>query len=528
MMNSVRILAAVALMFFVVGHAPGDTPAQSGLGILDFSSRPIAQEGIVELSGDWLIFWEQLLEPASLEESTISELRKRADGSFAIPHTWNSWEHRGEPVGGTGYATFVVELLLPKQLERAALWIPNASTAYKLWVNGELLAQSGVPGASRRESRPHYVMNTAEFPLRDGPTRLVLQVSNFHHRRGGMWKAIKLGTPDQVALLDTHETTYDYLLLGSFIALGLFNLFLYAANKDQRVHPDRSIAVPLLLGIAFVALVFRVLVTGQILTTRIIPTFPWALQLRIEYLSAMVVLVTFAWVADRTYPGVVPRLVIWGISAFVAANAFVALFFPVMVYSRVVTSYNIVKSITLLGMSVRFVTWALKGHREAWAMVGAIVIFFLITFGETLHYREVILSRDFAPVGFIVSLFQSGATNQTLLYLASTLGTLGVMLVIFNLFVLKVSMAFLRSEARLTPLDPDTLRAQYGISRRELEILRLVATGKSNKEIGAELYISEGTVKNHLYRIMRKLDVGNRTEIAVRLTGFAASAEPGA
>ncbi|MFW6250790.1 MAG: response regulator transcription factor, partial [Alkalispirochaetaceae bacterium] len=91
----------------------------------------------------------------------------------------------------------------------------------------------------------------------------------------------------------------------------------------------------------------------------------------------------------------------------------------------------------------------------------------------------------------------------------------------FNLFVLRVSMVFLRSEERLTPLDPKTLRTAYGISPRELEILRLVATGKSNKEIGAELYISEGTVKNHLYRIMRKLDVGNRTEIAVRLTGFA-------
>ncbi|MFP4302702.1 MAG: LuxR C-terminal-related transcriptional regulator [Spirochaetaceae bacterium] len=516
-----RIPAAVALSLFAVAYLSGYTPAQPGSGVLDLSSYRIFEEGIIELNGEWLIFWEELLEPAILAEATLPELRSRADGSFKIPRTWNGWEYRGEPVGGLGHATFMVELLLPRQLERAALWIPNASTAYKLWVDGELLAQSGTPGASRAASRPHYVMNSAEFAVGEDPTRIVLQVSNYHHRRGGMWKAIKLGTPEQIALLETHETTYDYLLLGSFLALGLFNLFLYVANRDRRVHPDRSIAVPLLLGIAFIALIFRVLVTGQILTTRIIPSFPWALQLRIEYLSAMVVLVTFAWVADRTYPGVVPRPVIWGITAFVAANASIAIFFPVIVYSRVVTSYNVIKSITLLGMSVRFVTWALKGHREAWAMVGAIVIFFLITFGETLHYREVILSRDFAPVGFIVSLFGNGVANRTLLYLASTLGTLGVMLVVFNLFVLRVSMAFLRSEERLTPLDPKTLRTAYGISPRELEILRLVATGKSNKEIGAELYISEGTVKNHLYRIMRKLDVGNRTEIAVRLTGFA-------
>jgi DNA-binding NarL/FixJ family response regulator len=76
-------------------------------------------------------------------------------------------------------------------------------------------------------------------------------------------------------------------------------------------------------------------------------------------------------------------------------------------------------------------------------------------------------------------------------------------------------------------LDPKSLPAQYGISPREMEILQLVAKGRSNKEIGAELSISEGTVKNHLYRIMRKLDVGNRTEIAVRLTGFTLSSGQG-
>ncbi|MFW6216133.1 MAG: LuxR C-terminal-related transcriptional regulator [Alkalispirochaetaceae bacterium] len=520
-----KLIRLLALVLLGVGFSTTPTAGENGApGLLDFRSHRFEERGIVELNGQWLIFWEELRHPATLMEASLSQLAAASDGTFEMPHTWNSWEHEGEAVGGLGYATFVVDLLLPPDLGEAALWVPNASTAYKLWVDGNLVAESGTPGPDKERSDPHYVMNTASFPVQGEASRMVLQVSNYHHRRGGMWKSIKLGTSEQVALLDVHETTYDYLLLGSFIALGLFNLFLYIANRDRRVHPDRGILVPLLLGVAFFALVFRVLVTGQILTTRLIPEFPWQLQLRIEYLSAMVVLISFAWVADRTYPGVVPRVVIWGISGFVAINALIALLFPVIVYSRVVTSYNVIKSITLLGMTVRYFGWALKGHREAWAIVGAILIFFLITFGETLHYREVILSRDFAPVGFIVTLLSNDEGNETLLYLASTLGTLGVMLVLFNIFVLKVSIAFLRGEERLTPLDPLTLCDSYGISRRELDILQLVAMGKSNKEIAAALFISEGTVKNHLYRIMRKLKVGNRTEIAVRLSGFQPSA----
>ena len=50
------------------------------------------------------------------------------------------------------------------------------------------------------------------------------------------------------------------------------------------------------------------------------------------------------------------------------------------------------------------------------------------------------------------------------------------------------------------------------LSGREIEVLKLMAQGKSNKEIGSSLFISEGTVKSHLKRIFPKLGVTSRTE----------------
>lgn len=49
------------------------------------------------------------------------------------------------------------------------------------------------------------------------------------------------------------------------------------------------------------------------------------------------------------------------------------------------------------------------------------------------------------------------------------------------------------------------------LTRREAEVLALVAEGKSNLEIGRQLFLSEATVKSHLARIFSKLDVGSRT-----------------
>jgi len=68
--------------------------------------------------------------------------------------------------------------------------------------------------------------------------------------------------------------------------------------------------------------------------------------------------------------------------------------------------------------------------------------------------------------------------------------------------------------ARLSPRPADALAEP--LSERELEVLRLVARGASNKEIAAGLVIAEGTVKNHLTNILAKLDVTDRTEAAVK------------
>lgn len=76
------------------------------------------------------------------------------------------------------------------------------------------------------------------------------------------------------------------------------------------------------------------------------------------------------------------------------------------------------------------------------------------------------------------------------------------------------SAATTASEA---PFTRDHMRvAALGITPRELEMLELVATGLSNKEIAAREFVSENTVKTHLSRVFDKLGAKRRTQ-AVQL-----------
>jgi DNA-binding CsgD family transcriptional regulator len=70
----------------------------------------------------------------------------------------------------------------------------------------------------------------------------------------------------------------------------------------------------------------------------------------------------------------------------------------------------------------------------------------------------------------------------------------------------KVVAEFARMSA-----PPKKVELAEPLSERELEILKMVCAGASNKEIGTALFITEGTVKNHLSNILGKLGVRDRT-----------------
>ncbi|SDI33514.1 response regulator [Nonomuraea jiangxiensis] len=70
---------------------------------------------------------------------------------------------------------------------------------------------------------------------------------------------------------------------------------------------------------------------------------------------------------------------------------------------------------------------------------------------------------------------------------------------------------------RRTPVE-GAFRGQELLSARELEVARMVAAGSANREIAARLFITEGTVKNHVSSVLRKLGLRDRTQLALHLT----------
>ncbi|HKK48939.1 MAG TPA: hypothetical protein VJ932_07555, partial [Alkalispirochaeta sp.] len=104
---------------------------------IDLRDHDFARDGLAQLDGEWAMYWHELLDPGvvpnqpSLREGRAGLLEGVSSAGsptpFVMPRTWNSYELDNGPIGGSGYASFVVRVLLPPELERGALRVPPAS-----------------------------------------------------------------------------------------------------------------------------------------------------------------------------------------------------------------------------------------------------------------------------------------------------------------------------------------------------------------------------------------------------------------
>jgi DNA-binding CsgD family transcriptional regulator len=123
-----------------------------------------------------------------------------------------------------------------------------------------------------------------------------------------------------------------------------------------------------------------------------------------------------------------------------------------------------------------------------------------------------VLTIIFAPIGLV-----EYAAEATHIPWLGSLSLDHLFYLAWNVVSVGVAIRLFRESDRNDPGDvkgPEDRAQELGLSGREAEIALLIGRGLTNKEIAAELCISSGTVRTHVYNLYRKAGVSNRVELA--------------
>lgn len=226
----------VSLLLVLVGcsgTAEKTTPSpHADHGIFDLRGHPLSGDETVALDGEWEFYWDQLLTP---DNFCPGHLQPELTEYFSLPGSWARHKRNGHRLGGIGQATFRLRLLPDRTSGNIHLRLFDIHEAYKLWANGKLIAQSGVPGRSAATERPARSLVIANLLLQGRPIDLVLQVSNHHFRTGGPTESLLVALPGTLETMRTQNWGLSLFLIGCMLIMGIYHLVLYFFQKRDRV-----------------------------------------------------------------------------------------------------------------------------------------------------------------------------------------------------------------------------------------------------------------------------------------------------
>ena len=243
-------------------------------GVLDLKDWNVSEQPCIPITGKWKFYWNQLIEPSDFDSKTYQDFQVAE-----IPETWGKGDFNdAEPIG---FATYRMKIILPENTPLLAFNIRKFKSNFRLYIDGELIMERGKTASNRRESVPNFKAITKSFMPKGKELELVLQVSNFHHARGGFTGAILLGESQYMFNNRELHSNFTFLMTGWVFMAGLFFLGLFFIERESKDM--------LIFALFSLAYSYRIGGTSTYYLYNMLPEVPWDFNLRIEYLSLYLV-----------------------------------------------------------------------------------------------------------------------------------------------------------------------------------------------------------------------------------------------
>lgn len=266
------------IFLFILSCLPGEKFFRAKAGVLDIRNWNFNTNSIIQLQGEWEFYWNEFCYSKNSTDGMHCEPGKKTS-YIHMPGLWTKLSHikTKPPISGNGFATHRLYIQTNTK-EKLSIRLQNVYTAFKLWANGVLIAEIGKVSTDKIHSKPRLYPVIAELPTAENGIELILQISNYHHEKGGAWRKIFLGRTKDIQLAKEKDTARDLFISGCLFFVGFYHIvYFYYRKKDRSTF---------YFGAFSLLISLRILVVEEPFLYRVFPGFPYQLGMQIEFLTA--------------------------------------------------------------------------------------------------------------------------------------------------------------------------------------------------------------------------------------------------
>ena len=359
-------------------------------GFLNLGEWDFEEDGPVVLSGEYEFYWKQQF----TSENFNSEVLPKKSGFIDVPGSWNAYKINDEEISGSGYATYRLTLLLNNRFQQLAFKFLDMGTAYTVFVNGKRILSVGTPGKNAETTTPRYFPQVVSFIPDSSQLEIIFHISNFHHKRGGPWEDIQLGSVQQMHHVRHNRFFFDFTLFGSILIMGFYHLGLFILRRQEK--PSFYFALLCFL------VATRILVTDEIYLVQFFSEIDWEIFVKIEYFTFYLAIPIFARFIQLLFVQEFSKRVLQIILAVAALFAAIVLVTPVRVFSHTVQLCGFFALIGffyggyVIGLGIQ------RKREGAIILFAGYIVLFITVMNDILDVSEIVHTGHWGHVGVFI------------------------------------------------------------------------------------------------------------------------------
>ncbi len=390
--NSLNIILSIVLLcaFFVNSNA--QTIVENGK--IDISDIDFTKENVT-LNGKWEFYSQKLYTPENFRSFSTEK-----PNFINVPGLWNDINDEKLQLKGKGYGTYRINIKTGKANQLFAININRVQSAYKLWIDGVVYTEEGKVGKTIDKMSPKWSSVDIIFKTKISETEIILQVSNFYHKKGGIEHSITFGIPEMIHDRSWYILGLEIFLIGVLVIMFIYHLIMFLLRKKDRSNLYFAFFL-------FFTATFS-LTTGEIFMMKIFPEFLWELLIKMNYISnylrgVFFILFTAFLFKKELSEKIVKYIVIVGITM----SLFV-LFSPARVYTYTLLIFIAFIAFVLIYMIVGTITATFRKKIGAIHSLIGTFILLAATTNDVLNEFQIIKTISLTTFGiFIFIFFQS-------------------------------------------------------------------------------------------------------------------------